>query len=85
MIPGIGSMGGAELLIPLVIILLFFGAKRLPGLGSSLEIGMKELRKEVARSSDVDQPEQRPGNKDGKEIAAKAGRGGRSVGGEGSV
>jgi sec-independent protein translocase protein TatA len=74
MIPGIGSMGGAELLIPLVIILLFFGAKRLPELGRSLGIGMKELRKEAAGSSDMDEPEQRAGNKDAKEIASSAGR-----------
>ena len=73
MIPGIGSMGGAELLIPLALILLFFGAKRLPDLGRSLGIGMKELRKEATGSSDVDEAEQRPGDKDGKEIAANAG------------
>jgi hypothetical protein len=53
MIPGIGSMGGAELLILLVI--LFFG--------------MREFRREAARS----------GDEDGKEIAANAGKGGGSV------
>jgi Sec-independent protein translocase protein TatA len=42
MIPGIGSMGGAELLILLVsLLILFFGAKRLPALGRSFEIGMR--------------------------------------------
>ena len=45
MIPGIGSMGGAELLILLVILLiLLFGAKRLPALGRSFEIGMRLQR-----------------------------------------
>jgi TatA/E family protein of Tat protein translocase len=49
MIPGIGSMGGAELLIRLVILLiLLFGAQRLPALGRSFGIGMRELRKEAA-------------------------------------
>jgi Sec-independent protein translocase protein TatA len=42
MIPGIGSMGGAELLIVLVILLIvFFGARRLPAFGSSFGIGMR--------------------------------------------
>jgi TatA/E family protein of Tat protein translocase len=36
MIPGIPSMGGAELLIILAIIMLFFGAKRVPQLSRSL-------------------------------------------------
>jgi len=36
-----GSIGGVELLITLVIILLFFGAKRLPKLGKSFGIGIK--------------------------------------------
>lgn len=79
MIPGIGSLGGAELLIPLVIIFLFFGAKRLPELGRSFGIGMKELRKEAAGLGDRDEAEQRARNKDGKEIAPSAGRGERSV------
>ena len=63
MIPGIGSMGGAELLILLLILLiLLFGAKRLPALGRSFEIGMRELSKEA-----------------GKEIAPNAGKGEGSV------
>ena len=70
MIPGIGSMGGAELPILLVILLiLFFGAKRLPALGRSFGIGMREFRREAARS----------GDEDGKEIAPNAGKGEGSV------
>jgi sec-independent protein translocase protein TatA len=79
MIPGIGSIGGAELLIPLVIILLFFGTKRLPQLGRSFGIGIKELRKEAAGLSGKDEAEQQPRNKDRKEIAPSAGKGERSV------
>jgi Sec-independent protein translocase protein TatA len=61
MIPGIGSMGGAELLILLVsLLILFFGTKRLPALGRSFEIGMRELRKEAARLGDEDETKQRP-------------------------
>ena len=48
-------MGGVELLILLVIILLFFGARRVPELGRSLGIGARELKK--AASEDVDENE----------------------------
>ena len=38
-------MGGMELLIILAIIMLFFGAKRVPELGRSLGKSMREFRK----------------------------------------
>jgi sec-independent protein translocase protein TatA len=81
MIPGIGSMGGAELLILLVsLLILFFGANRLPALGRSFEIGVRELRKGAAHLGDEDETKQRPRSKeDGKEIAPKAGKGDGSV------
>ncbi len=79
MIPGIGSLGGVELLVALVILLLFFGAKRVPELGRSLGIGMKELRKEATGSGDEDKAEQPPRNTEGKEIAPSAGKGEHSV------
>ena len=37
-------MGGTELLIILIIVLLFFGAKRVPELGRSLGKSMREFR-----------------------------------------
>ena len=45
-------MGGMELLIILAIILLFFGAKRVPELGRSLGSGIREFRKGTADSGD---------------------------------
>jgi sec-independent protein translocase protein TatA len=45
-------MGGMELLIILVIILLFFGAKRVPELGRSLGKGVRELRQGAAGEDD---------------------------------
>jgi sec-independent protein translocase protein TatA len=44
MIPGFPQVGGLELLILLAVILLFFGARRLPQLGRSLGRGIRELR-----------------------------------------
>jgi sec-independent protein translocase protein TatA len=38
------SIGPTELIIVLVIVLVIFGPKRLPGLGRSLGSGMKEFR-----------------------------------------
>ena len=73
---GIGSFGGTELIIALVIILLLFGAKRIPELAKGLGSGVREFRKgtrgdyeveeekEEAKkeelSSSEDKPETRP-------------------------
>lgn len=45
MIPGLPQVGGVEMLILLAIVLLFFGAKRVPELGRSLGQGLQEFRK----------------------------------------
>ncbi len=55
-------MGGAELLILLAILLLFFGAKRIPQLARSLGTGARELKK--ATSED-------PAESETKEVSAK--------------
>ena len=47
MIPGIPTVGGMELLIILGVILLFFGAKRIPELARSLGRGTREFRKGI--------------------------------------
>jgi sec-independent protein translocase protein TatA len=51
------SIGPTELIIVLVIVLVIFGPKRLPGLGRSLGSGMKEFRDSVTgkgSGSDLD-------------------------------
>ena len=61
---GFGSFGGAELLIALVIILLLFGAKRIPELAKGLGSGVREFRKgtrgedEVEEKSDQEKKDQ---------------------------
>ena len=42
---GLGNLGGPDLLIILLIILVLFGAKKLPDLARSLGQSMKEFRK----------------------------------------
>jgi sec-independent protein translocase protein TatA len=48
MIPALPQVGGTELLILLVIILLLFGAKRIPQLARSLGTSTREFRKSVS-------------------------------------
>ena len=55
MIPGIPSLGGVELLILLAIVLLFFGAKRLPQLARAVGGGVRELREGLAGTDDEDE------------------------------
>ena len=53
------SIGPTELIIVLVIVLVIFGPKRLPGLGRSLGSGMKEFRDSVTgKGSDRDLDEE---------------------------
>jgi sec-independent protein translocase protein TatA len=44
-IPGLGSVGPTELLILLTIILLLFGAKRIPELAKGLGSGIREFKR----------------------------------------
>lgn len=49
--PNIGPM---ELIVVLVIVLLVFGPKRLPGLGKQLGSGMREFKESITGSSKDD-------------------------------
>ena len=52
---GIGSFGGTELIIALVIILLLFGAKRIPELAKGLGSGVREFRRGTRGDYEVDE------------------------------
>jgi sec-independent protein translocase protein TatA len=52
--PNIGPM---ELIVVLVIVLLVFGPKRLPGLGKQLGSGMREFKESISGSSKDDDDE----------------------------
>ena len=52
---GIGSFGGTELIIALVIILLLFGAKRIPELAKGLGSGVREFRKGTRGDYEVEE------------------------------
>jgi sec-independent protein translocase protein TatA len=65
------SIGPTELIIVLVIILVIFGPKRLPGLGRSLGSGMKEFKDSVTGKADRDLDED---DDDRKQANAALGR-----------
>src|SRR4051794_39645120 len=55
-----GNIGPMELFIVLVIVLLIFGPKKLPGLGRQLGRGMREFKDSItgdSRDSDDDEAE----------------------------
>jgi sec-independent protein translocase protein TatA len=53
MIPGLPQVGATELIILLTIILLFFGARRIPELARSLGRGKREFHKGASEDADV--------------------------------
>jgi sec-independent protein translocase protein TatA len=56
-----GPIGIPELIIVLVILLVIFGPKRLPGMGRSLGTGMREFKDSISgKSSDEDEDDDRP-------------------------
>jgi len=81
----------ADLIIVLVIVLLFLGPKRLPGLGKSLGQGMREFKDSITRDS-KDDDEEKPAiapapsvsepATGGSEPVAANGRGSAEVGSE---
>ncbi len=54
-IPGLGSVGPTELIIVLTIILLLFGAKRIPELAKGLGSGIREFKKGTSGEAEKDQ------------------------------
>jgi sec-independent protein translocase protein TatA len=48
------SVGPLEIIIVLVIVLVIFGPKRLPGLGKSLGTGMREFKDSITSKHDED-------------------------------
>jgi sec-independent protein translocase protein TatA len=53
-----GNLGMSEILMILVIVLLVFGAKRLPEIGSSMGKGIREFKRSMKEVTDeIDRPE----------------------------
>ncbi len=63
----LGSIGPTELILILLIVIIIFGAKKLPELGKSIGEGIKNFKKSVndGKSDDKDatpKPPQSPAN-----------------------
>ncbi len=63
-IPGLGSVGPTELIILLTIILLLFGAKRIPELARGLGTGIKEFKRGTSGEADKDAVKDREEDKE---------------------
>jgi sec-independent protein translocase protein TatA len=68
--PNIGPM---ELIVVLVIVLLIFGPKRLPGLGKQLGTGMREFKESVSGKGGKDDDDE-DDRDDRKQVEAALGR-----------
>jgi sec-independent protein translocase protein TatA len=66
------GIGPLELIIVLVIVLVIFGPKRLPGLGRQLGSGMREFRDSIRGKADEDDQDDAPDSR--REAAAALGR-----------
>jgi sec-independent protein translocase protein TatA len=64
-----GSFGPWEIMLILVVLLLVFGAKRLPELGGSLGKGIREFKRSVR---DIESELSRPTEEVSREIRAAA-------------
>ena len=69
MIPGLPSIGGGEILIILAIVLLFFGAKRIPELARSLGKGTQEFRKGFSEDPEETKEIRSESTEDNKEMS----------------
>lgn len=65
-------MGPTELVIILLIVLLLFGAKRLPDLAGSIGSSLKEFRKATKDSLDGDADDEDADDGDGQDSSSRA-------------
>jgi sec-independent protein translocase protein TatA len=70
------NIGTPELIIVLVIALLIFGPKRLPGLGRQLGTGMREFKESITGrgKDDDDDDDDTPAPQERRDVEAALGR-----------
>ena len=57
-----GNLGFSEIMLILVVVLLLFGAKRLPEVGASIGKGIREFKRSLSDTQDaiLSNPDERP-------------------------
>ena len=68
------NIGPTELIIVLVIVLLIFGPKRLPGLGRQLGTGMREFKDSISGNNKDDRDDDDDDHEDRQRVEAALGR-----------
>jgi sec-independent protein translocase protein TatA len=68
------NIGPTELIIVLVIVLLIFGPKRLPGLGKQLGSGMREFKDSISGKGGRDDDDEAAQAENRRETEAALGR-----------
>ena len=72
LIPGLGTIGAPELIIALVVILLLFGAKRIPELARGLGSGVREFKAGTKEGQLEDKKDKDKTDEEGVTTEAKA-------------
>ena len=70
LIPGLPTAGPMELIIVLVVILLLFGAKRIPELARGLGSGVREFKKGTQEGEIENQKKKEEAKKDEEQLEA---------------
>jgi sec-independent protein translocase protein TatA len=64
-----GNLGVWEILMILVVVMLLFGAKRLPEMGASIGKGIREFKRSLSQTEDaIMKPEDQPKVSSGRQI-----------------
>lgn len=63
LIPGLGTVGPTELIIVLSIVLLLFGAKKIPELAKGLGTGVREFKRGTSGQAEKDEVKDRKEDK----------------------
>ena len=63
-----GNLGTGEIILILLIVLIFFGAKKIPELAQGLGKGLREFRK---AAKDIQDEVEKPSAEDSKKIESK--------------
>lgn len=57
-----GNLGFSEIMIILLVVLLVFGAKRLPEMGASIGKGLREFKRNLSETQDAVMRQDDPAN-----------------------